>query len=137
MDARVVALDSSFQDRSSYTSFVGFVLAGRGSRRKLPCVGCYHFGRWVLPFRYLVGFQIWLLGDRFCGNFSSELSFDDVMLYVGIEVADLVGDQLGMEQSWSLEAAQEQERTEQAQLQTKRGTDAEVAPEDQLDDKNK
>ncbi|KZV32668.1 carboxyl-terminal-processing peptidase 1, chloroplastic [Dorcoceras hygrometricum] len=38
-------------------------------------------------------------------------------------------DQLGMEQSWSLRAAKEQERTEQAQLQTKRGADAEVALE--------
>ncbi|KZV42932.1 hypothetical protein F511_43922 [Dorcoceras hygrometricum] len=46
----------------------------------------------------------------------------------------LVGNQLGMEQSWSLKAAQEQERTEQAQLQIKRGADAEVA---QLEDKNK
>ncbi|KZV35499.1 hypothetical protein F511_32919 [Dorcoceras hygrometricum] len=34
-DARVVALDSSCQDRSSYTSFAGFELAGRRSRRKL------------------------------------------------------------------------------------------------------
>ncbi|KZV17549.1 Signal peptide peptidase family protein, expressed isoform 1 [Dorcoceras hygrometricum] len=32
---------------------------------------------------------------------------------------------------------EEQERTEQAQLQTKRGTDAEVAPDDQFEDKNK
>ncbi|KZV26637.1 hypothetical protein F511_15745 [Dorcoceras hygrometricum] len=36
---------------------------------------------------------------------------------------------LGMEQSWSLEAAQEKERAEQAQLQIKRGADAEVALE--------
>ncbi|KZV18606.1 hypothetical protein F511_41237 [Dorcoceras hygrometricum] len=49
----------------------------------------------------------------------------------------LVGDQLGMKQSWSLKAAQDQEITEQAQLQTKRGADAEVAPEDQLEDENK
>ncbi|KZV43433.1 hypothetical protein F511_30387 [Dorcoceras hygrometricum] len=34
--------------------------------------------------------------------------------------------QLGIEQSWSLEEAQEQERGEQAQLQTKRGADAEL-----------
>ncbi|KZV54604.1 putative receptor-like protein kinase [Dorcoceras hygrometricum] len=32
---------------------------------------------------------------------------------------------------------EERERTEQAQLQTKRGEDAEVAPEDQLEDGNK
>ncbi|KZV17606.1 cysteine-rich receptor-like protein kinase 10 [Dorcoceras hygrometricum] len=31
----------------------------------------------------------------------------------------------------------EQERTAQAQMQTKRGADAEVAPEDQLEDQNK
>ncbi|KZV37070.1 hypothetical protein F511_19093 [Dorcoceras hygrometricum] len=41
----------------------------------------------------------------------------------------IVGNQLGMEQSWSLETDQEQERTEQAQLQTKRGADAEFALE--------
>ncbi|KZV37052.1 hypothetical protein F511_11998 [Dorcoceras hygrometricum] len=41
-------------------------------------------------------------------------------------INQLVGNQLGMEQSWSLEAAQEQERAEQAQLQTKRGADAEL-----------
>ncbi|KZV37817.1 hypothetical protein F511_30894 [Dorcoceras hygrometricum] len=53
-------------------------------------------------------------------------------------INQLVGDQLGMEQSWSLKAAQEQERTEQAQLQTKRGADIEAAPkEDQLEDENK
>ncbi|KZV22975.1 endoglucanase 19-like [Dorcoceras hygrometricum] len=49
----------------------------------------------------------------------------------------LVGNKLGVEQSWSLEAAQEQERTEQAQLQTKRGTDAEADLEDQLKDEIK
>ncbi|KZV34673.1 hypothetical protein F511_21788 [Dorcoceras hygrometricum] len=43
---------------------------------------------------------------------------------------------LGVEQSWSLEATQEQERTKQAQLQTKRGADAEAALEDQLKDEN-
>ncbi|KZV18132.1 hypothetical protein F511_30788 [Dorcoceras hygrometricum] len=41
---------------------------------------------------------------------------------------------LGMEQSWSLEAAQEQERAEQAQLQTKIGADAGAALE-QIKDK--
>ncbi|KZV21537.1 hypothetical protein F511_14875 [Dorcoceras hygrometricum] len=41
-------------------------------------------------------------------------------------INQLVGDQLGMEQSWSLGADQVQERTEQAQLQTKRGADVEL-----------
>ncbi|KZV27292.1 hypothetical protein F511_28755 [Dorcoceras hygrometricum] len=49
-------------------------------------------------------------------------------------INQLVGNQLGMEQSWSLEAAQEQERAEQAQLQTKRGADAGAALE-QIKDK--
>ncbi|KZV27180.1 hypothetical protein F511_24315 [Dorcoceras hygrometricum] len=44
-------------------------------------------------------------------------------------INQLVGSQLGMEKSWSLGAAQEQERTEQAQLQTKRCTDAELLKE--------
>ncbi|KZV19818.1 hypothetical protein F511_29384 [Dorcoceras hygrometricum] len=39
-------------------------------------------------------------------------------------INQLVGNQLGIEQSWSLEAAQKLQRTEQAQLQTKRDADA-------------
>ncbi|KZV16861.1 histidine--tRNA ligase-like [Dorcoceras hygrometricum] len=41
-------------------------------------------------------------------------------------INQLVGNQLGMEKSWSVEAAQEHERAEQAQLQTKRGADVEL-----------
>ncbi|KZV16713.1 hypothetical protein F511_01669 [Dorcoceras hygrometricum] len=37
----------------------------------------------------------------------------------------------------ALKQLEEQERTEQAQQQTKRGADAEVPPEDQLEDENK
>ncbi|KZV56674.1 hypothetical protein F511_25784 [Dorcoceras hygrometricum] len=65
--------------------------------------------------------------DSCCGNRCKELRY----------IKQLVGNQLGVEQSWRLEAAQEQERTEQAQLQTKRGTDAEAVLEDQLEDENK
>ncbi|KZV33733.1 serine/threonine-protein phosphatase 7 long form [Dorcoceras hygrometricum] len=44
----------------------------------------------------------------------------------------------GVEQSWSLEPTQLQERTEQAQLQTKRGADIEAAQKEyQLEDENK
>ncbi|KZV27721.1 hypothetical protein F511_03959 [Dorcoceras hygrometricum] len=64
--------------------------------------------------------------------------FHSIWLYpLNISTSWSVGDQLGMEQSWSLEAAQEQERTEQTQVQTKTGADAEVALEDQLEDENK
>ncbi|KZV39063.1 hypothetical protein F511_35457 [Dorcoceras hygrometricum] len=67
------------------------------------------------------------------GNISSD-ELTDCARYIN----QLVGDQLGMEQRWSLEAAKEQERTEEAQLQTKRGADIEAAPEeDQLEDENK
>ncbi|KZV21321.1 hypothetical protein F511_24502 [Dorcoceras hygrometricum] len=73
------------------------------------------------------------------GNISSDELTDcarsvDAKISKAEYINQLVGNQLGMEQSWSLKAAQEQERTEQAQLQIKRGADAEVA---QLEDKNK
>ncbi|KZV49183.1 hypothetical protein F511_42651 [Dorcoceras hygrometricum] len=59
-------------------------------------------------------------------------------VYKRSDQVQLVGNQLGVEQSWILEASQEQERKEHAQLQTKRGIDIEAAPkEDQLEDENK
>ncbi|KZV47034.1 hypothetical protein F511_34083 [Dorcoceras hygrometricum] len=59
-------------------------------------------------------------------------------VYKRSDQVQLVGNQLGVEQSWILEASQEKERKEHAQLQTKRGIDIEAAPkEDQLEDENK
>ncbi|KZV26320.1 leucine-rich repeat-containing protein [Dorcoceras hygrometricum] len=69
-----------------------------------------------------------------CDNISSDELTDcarsvDAKISRAGYINQLVGNQLGMEQSWSLGSAQEQERTEQAQLQTKRGADAEFLNE--------
>ncbi|KZV45125.1 hypothetical protein F511_24167 [Dorcoceras hygrometricum] len=57
------------------------------------------------------------------------------------DLTDISTNWLVISWEWSKAGAskqlEEQERTEQAQLQTKRGADAEVAPDDQFEDKNK
>ncbi|KZV32611.1 U-box domain-containing protein 35-like [Dorcoceras hygrometricum] len=58
-----------------------------------------------------------------------------------LDLTDISTSWLAESWEWSKAEAskqlEEQERTAQAQLQTKRGADTEVAPDDQLEDKNK